>query len=510
MLRSTRGSAGENDGDESASSSSSFKLSPSLSGRTLFQYFDREDGDSSNRNTPDPSASSIMSVLNAVRFGFILVFALQVVILAILIFGRSTTNDIHHIDVETDNCPSFIDTSNLTCPGVCSKVEHSKPRARDLGIPFDGLPGVYNAITDVPGVLVGHSTLICNDPGPHAVRTGVTAILPKGIGGDPVSAAFYSLSGNGELTGTHWIEESGCAVGPIMLTNTVSVGQVATAVNAYSIPIARQLPYFYYELPIVGETDDGYLNDIEGMHVKQEHVFQALDCAATGAVAEGNVGGGTGMMTFEFKAGIGTASRLVQDDSGKNWTVGVLVQSNHGAREDMLVAGAPIGREITDLIPLLHDEDSSSDDDSDNNDKKTKKKSKRALLDRKHREGSFLCIIGTDAPITPTSLYRIAKRAVLGYARAGGMGRTSSGDLFLAFSTGGTCTFETETPTQLRLSEFELNPFFYATVQAVEEAILNALVAAETMVGLNGNTVYALPQDRLQKLLKKYNRYSKP
>jgi len=341
----------------------------------------------------------------------------------------------------------------------------------------------------VPGVEVGHTTIISGEGemkiGKGPVRTGVTAILPTGKTWRPVFAAWESLNGNGELTGTHWIDESGFLEEPILLTNTRSVGAVHSAVWSW-----RRARGFYDKddvawtpLPVVGETWDGRLNDVHGDHVKQEHVFAALDKAATGPVAEGNVGGGTGMVCHQFKGGIGTASRKVKG----GYSLGVLVQANYGPRETLTIAGVPVGKEISDLKAEIHS------------------------LGPSGSGNSILVIIATDAPLLPHQLKRVAKRATIGLAKVGGTGENSSGDLFLAFSTAATKQ-SPDKPNVRTVSMLEndaMNEFFTATAQATEEAIVNALVAAETMTGINSNKVYALPHDRLQLVLQKYGRLRK-
>ena len=362
----------------------------------------------------------------------------------------------------------------------------SKPRARDLGIPFEGVPGRLNAITDVAGVEVGHTTLISGEGkllvGKGPVRTGVTAVLPRGRDStEQVFAGWFTLNGNGEMTGTTWVEESGFLEGPVMITNTHSVGVVRDAVIAWQM--RRQGKTFQpWSLPVVAETWDGFLNDINGFHVKPEHVFQALEGARSGAVAEGNVGGGTGMVAHQFKGGAGTASRRL-DPGGGAYTVGVLVQANYGARSGLTIAGVPVGREIADLMPK---EGAPPD------------------------TGSIIVVIATDAPLLPHQLKRLARRAALGIARNGGIGGNSSGDIFIAFSTANPGASKNEGTVNLRmLPNDHINPLFAATVQATEEAIINAMVAAETMTGVNGNTVYAIPHDRLREAMRKYNRLAK-
>ena len=370
-------------------------------------------------------------------------------------------------------------------------MAQTKRRARELGIPFNGKPGKpNNAITDVAGVTVGFETL-CSDKedpktGRVSVRTGVTAIVPRHDKSDPVFAGWYSLNGSGEMTGTTWIEESGFLEGPIMITSTYSVGVVRDAVIAWQY----EHDYFYPEtgavywgLPVVAETYDGALNDIKGLHVEQTHVFAALDNAGSGTVTEGNVGGGTGMICHEFKGGTGTASRKLDKKSG-GYTVGVLVQSNYGCRDTFTVAGVPVGKEIRNCKPEFK---SAHESDCDN--------------------GSIIVVVATDAPLLPHQLERLARRVPLGIAKAGGLGANLSGDIFIAFSTANPGAANDKENVKLEMMPNDkMTPLFAATVQATEEAILNALVAAETMTGKDGNTVHALPHGRLQEVLKKYNR----
>jgi D-aminopeptidase len=359
-------------------------------------------------------------------------------------------------------------------------------RARDVGVPFDGTPGELNAITDVPGVEVGQTTLIDGEGklvvGKGPVRTGVTAVLPlgKSRANRPVPAAMFSFNGNGEMTGSEWVEESGFLEGPVLLTNTHSVGVVRDAVIAWGQK--RYPDTEYYSLPVVAETWDGELNDINGFHVKKEDVFAALENAAGGPVTEGNVGGGTGNRAFGFKAGIGTASRLVSigDD---HFCVGVLVQANFASRENLIIAGVPVGKEITELMPEIHR--------------------------NPEREGSILVVLATNAPLFPSQLKRLAKRAALGIGRTGGVSTDSSGDLFIAFSTA-VPTEEGGRQHWSTVKNPEISPLLAAAVEATEEAIINSLVAAKTMRGINDNVMYALPQDRLREVLKKYNRLVTP
>jgi D-aminopeptidase len=369
------------------------------------------------------------------------------------------------------------------CCGIA--FGQSKPRARDLGVPFDGTPGLLNAITDVKGVEVGHTTLISGEGalkvGVGPIRTGVTAILPRGKDSkDAVFAGYFSLNGNGEMTGTHWVDDSGFLDGPVMITNTHSVGIVRDAVIAWRVKHAGpdQEGYFW-SLPVVAETWDGDLNDINGFHVTAEDAIHALDSAAGGPVAEGNVGGGTGMVCNEFKGGIGSSSRKLDEKFG-GYTVGVLVQCNYGWRNQLRIAGVPVGREIT--------ENATRNDDI----------------------GSIIVVVATDAPLLPMQLKRIAKRVPLGLGRLGSFSGDGSGDLFIAFSTANPRAAETKGVRQLQMLPNEsMNPLFLATVQATEEAVVNAMVAAETMTGINNNKVIGLPHEKLREVLKKYNRLTK-
>src|SRR5467141_365420 len=370
----------------------------------------------------------------------------------------------------------------------------SRPRARDLGVPFDGTPGPLNAIT---GVTVGHATIIKGQgtlvvaQGP--VRTGVTAIFPRGAtNGDPVFGGWFTLNGNGEMTGTTWLEESGFLAGPVMITNTHSVGVVRDAVIEW---LVRKGVAFDWSLPIVAETYDGSLNDINGFHVTKEHAFAALDSARGGPVAEGSVGGGTGMICNQFKGGIGTASRRLPADRG-GYTVGVLVQCNYGSRARLSIAGVPVGQEIPDLLPCR---------DSIPGAPRTGRRCEDA------EKGSIIIVIATDAPLLSHQLKRIAKRAALGVGRLGGTGGNPSGDIFVAFSTANPGAAKTDANVSVTMLPNErIDPLFAATIQATEEAIVNAMVAAETMTGINGLRVYALPHDRLRAALRKYNRLVEP
>jgi L-aminopeptidase/D-esterase-like protein len=381
---------------------------------------------------------------------------------------------------------------------VLSVFPQTKPRARDLGVPFDGAPGQFNAITDVKGVEVGYTTLISGE-GAKAIRTGVTAILPQGkTFKGRVFAAWHALNGNGEMTGTTWIEESGGLGSPIMITNTHSVGVVRDAVIEWGAKLFAGEGYSGdFSLPVVAETYDGFLNDINGFHVKKEHVFQALDGAKTGLLAEGNVGGGTGMMAHGFKGGTGTSSRVLTVKEG-GYTVGVLVQANYGSRQLFSVAGVPVGREITDLRPTPGQKPATP----------TAALNENKLPFTDEGQGSIIVVVATDAPLLPHQLKRLVKRVSLGVGNMGGRGENSSGDIFIAFSTANASEASKDDglANLSMLPNEKINMLFWATAQATEEAILNAMVAADTMKGYNGNTAFALPHDRLKEILKKYNR----
>jgi D-aminopeptidase len=389
----------------------------------------------------------------------------------------------------------------LTLLTASTATAQHKPRSRDLHLPFPGITGPLNAITDVAGVEVGHATLISGSGklvrGKGPVRTGVTAVFPRGkTSPDPVFAAFVPLNGNGEMTGTHWLEESGFLNGPVLLTNTLSVGAVHEAVIAWALK--QGWPAWGFALPVVAETWDGGLNDIEGFHVRREHAFQAMDRAAGGRVQEGNVGGGTGMVCHQFKGGIGTASRKLTERDG-GYTIGVLVQCNYGRRSRLSVLGVPVGAEIDDLRPcsVLPADRAQTE--------QFPACSAGAAPDRD--AGSIIVIVATDAPLLPHQLERVARRAGLGVGRMGGLGEDSSGDIFLAFSTANPGAARDSAPPPLALVPNErINPIFEAAVSATEEAILNAMLAAETMTGADGNRVFALPADRLVSELKKYGR----
>jgi L-aminopeptidase/D-esterase-like protein len=366
-----------------------------------------------------------------------------------------------------------------------------KPRARDLGIPFDGRPGPLNAITDVKGVEVGYATVIAGEgkltTGAGPVRTGVTAVLPRGKHSkDPVFAGWFPLNGNGEMTGTTWLDESGFLEGPIMITNTHSVGVVRDEVIAWQVKNDKL--FQPWSMPVVAETWDGYLNDSNGFHIKKKHVLEALEQAKSGPIAEGNVGGGTGMICYEFKGGTGTASRRLPDKDG-GYTVGVLVQANHGARFQLQVAGVPVGKEITEDAPFT----------------------KGANLYNARERGSIIIVVATDAPLLPHQMKRLAKRAALGLARTGGAAGNGSGDIFLAFSTANPGAAKTTEVGQVQmLPNGRLDGLLSASMLATEEAIINVLVAAETMSGADGHKAIALPHDRLKEVMKKYNRLAAP
>jgi D-aminopeptidase len=370
-------------------------------------------------------------------------------------------------------------------------------RYRDLGLTVGQLsPGPGNAITDVDGVRVGVTTLIeGNGPlkvGHGPIRTGVTVIVPHDdIGAEPVFAGCHRLNGNGELTGLEWIRESGQLTTPIAITNTHSVGVVRDAIVAADMAARRETGAFW-SLPVVGETWDGGLNDINGFHVKTAHLDAALQGATGGPVPEGNVGGGTGMVCHEFKGGTGTASRRLADAEG-GWTVGALVQANYGHRERLTVDGVPVGREVgTDVVPAPRDDPDAGSTPG---------------------AGSIIVIVATDAPLLPHQCERIAQRAGLGIARVGGAGEHSSGDLFLAFSTanrGRLASYKDDMPTGpfevSMLPDAAISPLFWATIEATEEAILNALVRAETLTGIDGVTAHALPHERLVEVMTAYGR----
>jgi D-aminopeptidase len=364
-------------------------------------------------------------------------------------------------------------------------------RARDLGIPFDGRPGPLNAITDVAGVTVGHSTIIEDLENGRAVRTGVTAILPRGRASfdQPVFAGAFVLNGNGEMTGTIWVDESGMLEGPVMITNTHSVGVVRDAVISWRVALGgADESGYWWSLPVVAETWDGYLNDINGFHVRAEHAHGALEAAVGGPVAEGGVGGGTGMICHEFKGGIGTASRVAGGSDGE-YTLGVLVQANYGLRDLLRIAGAPVGQHLqehkvyTDPALAMHG------------------------LPVNRETGSIIIVVATDAPLLPHQLKRLARRAALGLARNGSIASNGSGDIFIAFSTANPEAGQSGPAMQLTmLSNDRMDGLLQATVEATEEAVVNALVAARDMRGDRGHLVKAMPHAELREALKRYGR----
>jgi D-aminopeptidase len=376
---------------------------------------------------------------------------------------------------------------------VCGQSVPARPRARDIGVPFEGTPGSLNAITDVSGVTVGFTTLISGEGklvvGQGPIRTGVTAILPRGKDSmnNPVFAGWFSQNGNGEMTGTTWVEESGFLEGPVMITNTHSVGLVRDSVIQWRVAHGQPDPTeYWWSLPVVAETWDGWLNDINGFHVKPEHVFHAIDAAATGAVAEGNVGGGTGMICNEFKGGTGTSSRKLDMKVG-GYTVGVLVQCNYGRRPNLRIAGVPVGLEIPDNAAYAS-----------------------ASFDGAER-GSIIVVVATDAPLVSHQLKRLARRVSLGLGRAGSVSGNGSGDIFIAFSTANPGAAAVDHIVDLKmLPNDKMDELFAATVQATEEAVINAMIAAETMTGIENHKVIALPHDQLHAVLKKYNRLIEP
>ncbi len=395
--------------------------------------------------------------------------------------------------------PLFLSLSIFLCVSAHAREPQQSPsksitagkavRARDLGVPFEGTAGPLNTITDVAGIEIGYTTLISGEGklevGKGPVRTGVTAIIPRGHDSlnDPVYASVFSLNGNGEMTGTHWIEESGFLEGPIVITNTHSVGIARDAVIQWRIKHgAADATGYWWSLPLVAETWDGWLNDTNGFHVKAEDVFHALDSAHGGAIEEGSVGGGTGMICYEFKGGNGTASRKIDIKTGKDkpaqsFTVGVFVQANFGRRALLTIAGAPVGKEIPGTV---YGEDT----------------------------GSCIAVVATDAPLLPNQLKRLARRVSLGLARTGSISGNGSGDLFVAFSTANKNSWAPDQVTHSvqTIPNDLMDPIFTGVVQATEEAVVNALVDNQTMTGANNHRVEALPQDRLRQLLEKYNR----
>ena len=393
----------------------------------------------------------------------------------------------------------------------------SKVRGRDLGIPFDGTPGPLNAITDVAGVEVGYTTLISGEGrrvvGEGPVRTGVTAILPRGkVSREPVFAAFYSGNGNGDMTGTHWVEESGVLETPIMITNTLSVGVVRDAAVEWMVKHDYAGPFWY---PVVAETADVRLNDMKGQHVKKEHALQALDSARGGQIQEGNVGGGTGMNCNGFKGGTGTSSRKLRAELG-GYTIGVLLQCNYGSRSELRIAGIPVGREIMGYEPCVARalDPAVRMGDGQPAPVCTQQVGHKKALPEVTERGSIIVIVSTDAPLTPDQLKRIAKRVTLGLGRTGSIEANGSGDIFIAFSTanpgsdGGNSTAPDRPPfsSVQRLTSERIDALFTATIQATEKAITNAMIAAETMTGADYWRSYAIPHDQLQNVLRKHDR----
>jgi len=362
-----------------------------------------------------------------------------------------------------------------------SQLASAAERARDLGVPLDGTPGAWNAITDVKGVEVGYQTLVSGD-GSGAVRTGVTAVWPRGKDNTaPAFGGWFSLNGNGEMTGTTWLEESGLLSGPVLITNTHSVGTVRDSFIKWQVARMRKLALepAAWSLPVVAETWDGFLNDVNGFHVTESDTVAALENAHGGPLQEGNVGGGTGMVCYGFKGGTGTASRKFGP-----YIVGALVQCNCGRRAQLQISGVPVGKEIPDAIPYA-----------------------RNGAFRDADVGSIIIVIATDAPLLPTQLKRLARRATLGLARTGSSSGNGSGDIFIAFSTANPEAGGSKGPIHVAmLANDEMNPVFEAVVQATEEAIINAMLGAQTMTGYQDHRVIALPHDRLRQTLQRYGR----
>jgi D-aminopeptidase len=420
--------------------------------------------------------------------------------------------------------PSLIRTYRVFLPVVMSGLVlidsafgQTKSRARDLGIPLDGTPGSFNAITDVAGVEVGYTTLVSGQGkrvvGQGPVRTGVTAILPRGRATlEPVFAAFFAGNGNGDMTGTHWVEESGVMETPIMITNTLSVGVVRDAVVSWMVKRGVPGPFWY---PVVAETSDGRLNDMKGQHVKAEHVTQALESAHGGHIDEGNVGGGTGMNCHGFKGGTGTASRKLSPEEG-SYVVGVLAQCNYGTRSQLRIAGIPVGREIEGYEPCVAQRKDPPVRGADGQSIPVcAEKTKSATPRKEPEQGSIIVVVATDAPLTPDQLKRVARRVSLGMGRMGTIHGNGSGDIFVAFSTAnrGVDWGNSEPgrpllppPSVARLASGAMEPLFTATVEATEEAIINAMVAAETMTGADFWRSHAIPHDQLRAVLRQHGR----
>jgi D-aminopeptidase len=411
----------------------------------------------------------------------------------------------------------------LSGPGLLAQTaaNQTNPRARDLGIPFDGMPGPLNAITDVKGVEVGYKTLISGEGklvrGQGPVRTGVTAILPRGKAGThSVFAGFFAGNGNGDMTGTHWIEESGVLETPILITNTLSVGVVRDAAVAWMAQQNRPGEFWY---PVSAETADVPLNDIKGQHVTAQDAWDALNSAAGGAIAEGNVGGGTGMICNGFKGGTGTSSRRLIAGLG-GYTIGVLVQCNYGGSQQLRIAGIPIAREMKLQSPCVEKQltPPTTDWGGKPADVCDPKLISNADGMRAPEEGSIIVIVATDAPLTPDQLKRLARRVPLGLGKAGSIEGDESGDLFLAFSTANSGAddgnssetgFPFRNATVQRMESWQLDPIFAAVTQATEEAVDNVLVAAKTMTGANYWVVPALPHDQLTEILRKHDMLKK-
>jgi D-aminopeptidase len=390
---------------------------------------------------------------------------------------------------------------------VPALLDAQKPRERDLQLPIGGTAGPLDAITDVAGVEVGHSTLISGSGklvvGQGPVRTGVTVVHPRGKGNpDPVFAAWFTLNGNGEMTGTTWVQESGLLEGPVAITNTHSVGVVRDAIIGWENSLKNALQPWW--LPVVAETYDGGLNDIDGFHVKPEHVVAALDGATGGLPKEGVVGGGTGMVCHGFKGGIGTASRQLTPEQG-GYTFGVLVQCNYGARRDLRIAGVPVGEEITDLTGCIANDDPLPPDSPRRHCGETPR---AGVREDAPEQGSIIVVVATDAPLLPHQLKRVATRVSVGVGRQGGFGGNSSGDIFIAFSTANPRAWHNDGPvTDVKmLPNDRITPLFQATAQATEAAITNALLSAETTTGANDLRIYAMPVDRMLAVMKKYGR----
>ncbi len=389
---------------------------------------------------------------------------------------------------------------------VPALLQAQKPRERDLKLPIGGTAGPLDAITDVAGVEVGQTTLISGSGklvvGQGPVRTGVTVVHPRGKANpDPVFAAWFTLNGNGEMTGTTWVQESGLLEGPVAITNTHSVGVVRDAIIQWENSLKNALQPWW--LPVVAETYDGGLNDINGFHVKPAHVLAALDGAAGGLPKEGAVGGGTGMVCHGFKGGIGTASRRLAAEQG-GYTVGVLVQCNYGARRDLRIAGVPVGEEIPDLAPCIANTDPLPPDAP----RRHCDDARAGMREDAPEQGSIIVVVATDAPLLPHQLKRIATRVSVGVGRQGGFGGNSSGDIFIAFSTANPRAWQNDGPvTDIKmLPNDRITPLFQATAQATEAAITNALLAAETTTGANDLRVYAMPVDRMMAAMKKFGR----